>query len=759
MLSDESIKALYEEEAFQGTKWAEWRKNYEATIARIASLSDQELARPEVQEELWSARALTSVGPGDGVRVTEVLTDQAIIDAIIAVRRRVWSSDAKTRSQEIQAEFDRLLELVADRVPRKPSAKLWRMFAVLLPAHMHCVFSWHPCRQVMWQVLENPRGLYGVEGHVLVRDRLRRILGEEADLTEHVKRATFCWYLYERSTQKTSTTAAPTANTPPQPLEETTPLVVWQFHKQNKGLGSPQRNVESYRDVVRATLDGARQDEVVELLAAEPNFDKRPPEYLRALIYAVKKLGLIELRDGQLFPTEDGEEFLLSQEPDPLVRRMIERIFPFAHLLRLFATQDLSRQQAALKLQEIYPSWTTTMQPFQLLMWAQGLGLIEQLGSKLSLTEYGRNWVQRLPKDLPTVPKTERGLIPEPPPEEPPEPPAPTEPPKKWPGLAELLQAFESAPSVQSFVFDRRQLIALHNALHCAGRKRFAILSGLSGTGKTQLMKKYAELFCGAVGVDAAQHCQIVAVSPDWRDPTGLLGYVNELRNDPSYLPGPALGLILAAQAHPERPYFLLLDEMNLARVELYFAPLLSAMETGGALVLHTRKSSVDEVPASIQWPANLFIIGSVNMDETTHPFSDKVLDRAFTLEFSEVDLPRFFEKRTTRDMEAEQLLVQLHALLKPVRRHFGYRTADEFLSFLLLPGGADDKEMRQQLIDQAVFSKILPRVRGEDTPTFRKALEDLKKLCQDNGLSRSSQKATDMIEMLGRSGVTRFWS
>lgn len=757
MLSDAEIRNLYEE-AFKDNRWAEWRKSYEATVARIASLPDPELARPEVQEELWNARSLTGVGPGDSVRVTEVLTDPDIVAAITAVRRRVWSPDAKTRSEEIQGEFDRLLELVADRVTRRPSAKLWRMFAVLLPAHMHCVFSWVPCREVMTQVLENPRGLYGVEGHVLVRDRLRRVLGEEADLAEHVKRATFCWYLYERTTQA-ATTPAQTENTPPQPSEETTPLVVWQYNKQNKGLGSPPRNVESYRDVVRATLDGARQHEVVEILAAEPNFDKRSPEYLRALIYAVKKLGLIELRDGQLlFPTEDGEEFLQSQEPDPLVRRMIERIFPFAHLLQLFAAQDWTRQQAAMKLQEIHPSWTTIMQPTQLLQWAQGLGLIEQQAGKLRLTEYGRYWVQRLPKELPTIPKIDKELLPDLA-LEPLEPPAPTEPPKKWPGLAEILQAFESAPSVQTFVFDRRQLIALHNALHCAGRKRFAILSGLSGTGKTQLMKKYAELFCGAVGVDAVQQCQIVAVSPDWRDPTGLLGYVNELRNDPSYLPGPALGLLLAAQAHPERPYFLLLDEMNLARVELYFAPFLSAMETGGALVLHTRTSSVDDVPASIQWPANLFIIGSVNMDETTHPFSDKVLDRAFTLEFSEVDLPRFFEKRTTRDQEAEQLLVQFHKLLQPVRRHFGYRTADEFLSFVRLPEGADDEQTRRVLLDQAVFSKILPRVRGEDTPTFRTALEGLKKLCHDNGLSLSARKAADMIEMLGRSGVTRFWS
>ena len=76
-----------------------------------------------------------------------------------------------------------------------------------------------------------------------------------------------------------------------------------------------------------------------------------------------------------------------------------------------------------------------------------------------------------------------------------------------------------------------------------------------------------------------------MAVSPDWRDPTGILGYFNALHADPTYQPEPALRLVLAAVANPKKPFFLILDEMNLARVERYFAPFLSSMETGEALL------------------------------------------------------------------------------------------------------------------------------------------------------------------------------
>ncbi len=141
-----------------------------------------------------------------------------------------------------------------------------------------------------------------------------------------------------------------------------------------------------------------------------------------------------------------------------------------------------------------------------------------------------------------------------------------------------------------------------------------------------------------------ADNLCIVPVRPDWTDHRGLLGYQNAL--DGEYVATRALRFLLEARdeelaarhaGRAPRPFFLVLDEMNLAHVEHYFADFLSAMESGEELSLHD--GADDDVPARLPIPGNLFVVGTVNMDETTYQFSPKVLDRAFTLGLSEVDL------------------------------------------------------------------------------------------------------------------------
>ena len=114
------------------------------------------------------------------------------------------------------------------------------------------------------------------------------------------------------------------------------------------------------------------------------------------------------------------------------------------------------------------------------------------------------------------------------------------------------------------------------------------------------------------------------------------------------------------ATAWRDSPVFVVLDEMNLARVEYYFSDVLSAIETGVPLQLHSSAvplegSTGGEVRAEIPLPANLFITGTINVDETTNPVSDKVLDRASLIDMSAVDIPGFLSKltRASPDLEA----------------------------------------------------------------------------------------------------------
>ncbi|MCI0574560.1 MAG: ATP-binding protein, partial [Myxococcaceae bacterium] len=276
----------------------------------------------------------------------------------------------------------------------------------------------------------------------------------------------------------------------------------------------------------------------------------------------------------------------------------------------------------------------------------------------------------------------------------------------------------------------------------------------------TAVVRQYARLYCQALGLSVDEHVAVVPVSPDWRDPTGLVGYLNALHEEPTFQAEPALRLVLRAARNPGHPYFLVLDEMNLARAEQYFAPFLSAMEQdNGRLHFHSHEGPVNDVPPSVAWPKNLFIAGTVNMDETTHPFSDKVLDRAFTLEFWDVDLKGFFSRQPQRQPDVEQALAEMHSTLEPSRRHFGYRTAGEVLAFVAAAGEDVAADLRAELLDQAVFSKVLPRVRGEQSAEFETMLQALRKLCAARDLHRSAAKVAQMEAALKTTGITRFWS
>ena len=198
------------------------------------------------------------------------------------------------------------------------------------------------------------------------------------------------------------------------------------------------------------------------------------------------------------------------------------------------------------------------------------------------------------------------------------------------PTLAEIVDFVQAAGH-----FERSLIERLHIGLWAQPVRHFAILTGLSGSGKTLLPRSDANAL---IGRGSTKQLFTLPVQPGWYDPGALLGFTNPLRSD-SYVRTPFLEFLMAAAVDLSRPYIVVLDEMNLSHPEQYMAPLLSAMETGDAVQLHTEGEIFDGIPRGIQYPRNLVLIGTVNMDETTHGLSDKVLDRAFVHEFWDIDL------------------------------------------------------------------------------------------------------------------------
>ena len=284
----------------------------------------------------------------------------------------------------------------------------------------------------------------------------------------------------------------------------------------------------------------------------------------------------------------------------------------------------------------------------------------------------------------------------------------------------------------------------LHAALNFLPHKHFVILSGLSGTGKTQLALKYARAVHGLTSnTDDDPLIFECPVRPEWTDPAGLTGYFDVLTN--RYVVPTFLEAVLVATAHRESPVFVILDEMNLARVEYYLSDVLSCMETQGRLQLHSNSVPLEgttgaSIRAELPLPTNLFIVGTINVDETTNPVSDKVLDRASVIDMSAVDMPGFLASLEGRYPElkgaraaSEAKLSEIHGLMQQYGLGFGYRLIEEFVRYHAFDA-ASLNTPADDVTDQLLVQKVLVKLRGAER--HRTLLTSLEKACE--GLPRA---------------------
>ena len=216
------------------------------------------------------------------------------------------------------------------------------------------------------------------------------------------------------------------------------------------------------------------------------------------------------------------------------------------------------------------------------------------------------------------------------------------------------LAKIEQAISELGGFYPGAEVRRFHVGLNFLERKHFVILSGLSGTGKTLLPLMYARAVHGLPDMEAPDpFLSVCPVRPEWTDPTGLTGYYDVLSN--RYIVPPFLEAVMLATAHADSPVFVVLDEMNLARVEYYFSDVLSCIETEENLQLHSSSvplegSTGTSIPAELALPPNLYLTDTINIDETTSTVSDKVLDRAVVIDMSDVDIGNYLADLETGD-------------------------------------------------------------------------------------------------------------
>lgn len=310
--------------------------------------------------------------------------------------------------------------------------------------------------------------------------------------------------------------------------------------------------------------------------------------------------------------------------------------------------------------------------------------------------------------------------------------------------------------NARGFIYPDELLRSYHVALHT---KPLVILPGISGTGKTRLSRLYADAVHGIAPQSENPFYLTVAVQPDWHNARDLLGYYNALTG--LFQPTPFLRFLLRAAADPAQPYYVCLDEMNLARPEYYLAPMLSALETAEhsidlGIPAETAETATGELLRNpLRLPLNLHLTGTVNVDESTFALSDKLLDRANVIELAEVDLAAFRQRYAGPVNErAWELLTSAAPILAGAGHPFGYRVATELLRYLESASGVLDEATA---IDLQIKQKLLPKLRGEDTPRFRRALRDLQALFAP--YPQSAAKVAAMLERLEREGYADFYA
>lgn len=318
--------------------------------------------------------------------------------------------------------------------------------------------------------------------------------------------------------------------------------------------------------------------------------------------------------------------------------------------------------------------------------------------------------------------------------------------------------------------------------------KPFLLLAGISGTGKSRIVRELAracwDIDSEEYNSQKPRNFEMVQVKPNWHDSSELIGYVSRVSGDPVFVVGDFLKFVAKAWEEPEVPYFLCLDEMNLAPVEQYFAEYLSVVESRKADGDGIIKTDPILRKEAEQWyfdlvgkltqdpdiqdqfkndgiclPQNLVVIGTVNMDETTFSFSRKVLDRAMTIEMNEVDLEGGLTNRYERigKLSSAELigsavegvdiysqnkevcdvvisyLKEVNSKLEGTPFKIAYRTRNEFLLYVVnnLPytKDADSKDVKIEFViaralDEITTMKILSRIEGDETKVSSQFLE-----------------------------------
>jgi 5-methylcytosine-specific restriction enzyme B len=744
--TEEGIKAAYEHlKAHPPERQAEWNVELQAFLKTVAVANRATRASVEFHKILWEENPISSVGMGS-VPVQEVIGKVAFREWVADTSLTTLPTDRKARTATLNSLYSELIEQFKGPGRRIPHLKIFRVLAAFFPSDFTTIAD----RGSLERLARRLRGVAGetyIAQHAYIRDRLDEVLGAAGDSeADQAARMALPWYLYALTSVE-GIEEEKVAIQGEKSGDET--LVPLPAARRRRGLTSIAGLFPSVLEILQEIKEGITREEFLDYLRVR--YPALKEQSRRMIINVLRsELGVLKNVDDLYTLTERGAAALETSSAAELGEWLLTRVFGIDHVLKAVEKEPLRKEQLVALLQKAHPGWTSAFAPAAMVNWLVSMKAISRTPKGHVLDTLGQEWVDRVT----WAPESLQSAI------------------DSGDEVGEEVATFVHAltlPSLVSVVkhvsgsgiFPESLIEQLHLGLWSPRRRHFAVLAGISGSGKTLLARKYAEALGTAAG-DGPQRHLVQAVQPGWYDPSPLLGYINPLQKD-AYQRTECLMFLLRASQDPSRPYVLILDEMNLSHPEQYFAPLLSAMESEERILLHSEGEGFDVIPESIPYPTNLAIIGTVNMDETTHGLSDKVLDRAFTLEFWDIQLgtyPRWGDSGLSQDEmgRLRTLLTELMSALAPARLHFGWRTVDDVVDFLASARSHESATSFEDLLDAVIYAKVLPKLRGDDSVRTRSALEATRTVLANAGLKRCSERVLLLREELVRAGAVRFW-
>ena len=727
---------------------AQWGQRLRDFLAYVRDADLEKRASEEFQRRIWEENPVSAVGMGT-IPIEAAIKDPDFRGWIAKQSQRPLPEGEEARRVALDELYTEIHDKIGKYTNRKPRLKIYRVLAGFFPADFTSISYVGKLRRLQVAMLGHRKG-QGPTCHGNVLSRLSEALGPpDDDLDAIVDRMRLPWLLFKYYVAPSEDEK--TESTKGIPGDES--LVPLPAARRRRGLTGSGAGLQAVLNILEFCRDGATREDLKSHIRTINPALKDSSIGLRINVL-IGEFNCLRSNGDQYVLTDRGHALLESGDPVELMDWLITRILGVDHVFVILRDEvSCPMQDMMSKLKQVNPGWTSDWAPKDMVntLRAYGMLTIDDKGL-LSLTDDGQEWANRInwkpeslvKEDEPATAGSEETQSQK------------DDPPVVLPVFLEILREVS-----QDGHFPESLVRRLDAGIWASKRRHFAVLTGLSGSGKTLLARAYGRAIAGKADGHNSQLCTI-PVQPGWYDPTALLGYVNPLQGE-SYLRTPFLEFLLAAADSPTRPFTVVLDEMNLSRPEQYLAPILSAMETGAPLNLHREGEILDGIPATIRYPGNLVIIGTVNMDETTHGISDKVLDRAFTIEFWDIDLesyPRWGKRNLSVATEtiARALLKDLMGSLKPARMHFGWRVVDDVLDYMNRVIANGDDQDPVTTLDSVVYAKILPKLRGDDSPRFREALDGCAKILAARGLTDCHKKVLELKDDLEATGSARFW-